>query len=332
MKYKKWFMLLTLISIFMLMSSSVEAQPTTKNKFVSEKHTPHEHSALLSTIKAEAPKRYIPPINARLDIVWHAIPGYNGLEVDIEKTYALAKKQKDWSNIQYVYREVPPKINLEDLEPAPIYRGNPEKQMVSIMINVAWGDEYISRILEILEKEQVHATFFFDGSWLSKHIDTAKEIAARGHELSNHAYSHKNMSRLSKQQAVQEISKTEALLSNQLGVKNMLFAPPSGDYSMETVKVAKALQLKTILWTVDTVDWKHPNPDSIIQKISIKIEPGAMVLLHPTNSSSRALEGMIKEIKRKGFVLDTVSELLSTKRIPAANTLILEEPIDKKST
>jgi probable sporulation protein (polysaccharide deacetylase family) len=186
--------------------------------------------------------------------------------------------------------------------------------MVSLMINVAWGDEFIPRILEILLKEQVHATFFFDGSWLKKHIETAKLIAAQGHELSNHAYSHKNMSQLSESQAKDEITKTEAILTNELGVKNTLFAPPSGDYNMETVKIAYGLNLKTVLWTIDTVDWKNPSPDSIIRKISKLIEPGAMILMHPTNSSSKALERMIKEIKRKELVIDTVSELLSNQR------------------
>ena len=65
--------------------------------------------------------------------------------------------------------------------------------MVSFMINVAWGNEYLPSMLETLRKENVHATFFLDGSWLKKNVEIAKKIQSEGHELSNHAYSHKDM-------------------------------------------------------------------------------------------------------------------------------------------
>lgn len=319
MMYRKWIkMAVYVILIFLVMISPVSAQK------------PVENADLLVQIKEEAAKKYVPAINARVDRVWHAIPGYIGLEVDVEKTYELAKNQSQSKEIHYIYQEVVPEINLEDLGPKPIYRGNPEKRMVSIMVNVAWGDEFIPTILDVFEKEQVRATFFFDGSWLSKHRSTAEQIAKLGHELSNHAYSHKNMSRLNRQMANEEIAKTEKLLK-QLGVNNRLFAPPSGDYNMETVRIAHELNLKTVLWLVDTVDWKHPSPDSIIQKISAQVEPGAMILMDPTHSSSKALAGMIKAIKRKGYRLDTVSELLSTKRVPEVSALIWKEPIHKKA-
>lgn len=306
MKYRRWTMMLLCFGL-------------TGNLFLFPANAEHsEDNNLLAMIKEEAAKRYVPAINARVDRVWHAIPGYNGREVDIEKTYEMARKNP--KRIEFIYRDIQPTVNLEQLGAEPIYRGNPGKPMVSIMVNVAWGDEYVPTILDVLEKEQVHATFFFDGSWLSKHMDTARQIGERGHELSNHAYSHKNMSRLSKNQATEEISKTEVLLK-QLHVHNHLFAPPSGDYSMETVRIAHALQLKTVLWTLDTVDWKHPSPDSIVQKVSNKVEPGTMILMHPTDSSSQALKGMIKSIKQKGFVLGTVSDLLSTKRVPEEHTL-----------
>ncbi|WP_314591044.1 polysaccharide deacetylase family protein [Paenibacillus terrigena] len=322
MKMKKRRLLLMIIVTIVFTCLPIGVQAETA-KIKSE---PKPRTEYLTQIREEAQKRFIPPINARLDHVWYAIPGYNGLEVDVEKTYDLAKHHSN-APIRYVYREVVPAINLHDLGPNPIYRGNPKKRMASLMINVAWGDEFIPNILDVLEKEQVRATFFFDGSWLSKHIDTAKIIAGKGHELSNHAYSHKNMSQLSRGQALKEIEKTEDLLRNQLGINNKLFAPPSGDYSKETVKIADALHLKTILWTVDTVDWRHPSPDAIISKIAKQVESGSLILMHPTNSSSRALKGMIQEIKRKGLILNTVSEVISTQRTPDFSPLILGEPV-----
>ncbi|MBE1446453.1 polysaccharide deacetylase family protein [Paenibacillus sp. OAS669] len=272
--------------------------------------------ALKQRIQQEAQRRYIAPINAKVDRVWKAIPGYNGLEVDIEQSLALTEQQPNTDNLKIVTKEIKPAIGLEQLGPQPIYKGNPNKPMVSLMINVAWGNEYLDKMLDVLEKEQVHATFFFDGSWLKNNIPTALKIKEKGHELSNHAYSHKNMSELSSAKATEEITKTQLLLEKELGVQNRLFAPPSGDFDQETVNIAHSLKLQTILWTLDTVDWMKPEPATIIRKISTKVEPGSLILMHPTASSSSALQQMIKIIKSKGLVLGTVSELISSNRVP----------------
>ena len=265
-------------------------------------------------IETAAAKLNAPPVDAVVDRVWKAIPGYNGLEIDVESTYRnalLAPKEP----IKLVYRQIEPKVSLNELGAEPIYRGNPAKPMVSLMINVAWGNQYIVPMLDILDEENVKATFFLDGSWLSKNPELATEMLKRGHEMENHAYTHPNMSTLSRARATVEIEKTQKLLKESLGVTNKWFAPPSGDFDQETVEIASSLGLKTVLWTVDTVDWRNPSPESIVAKITSKAEPGTLVLMHPTASSSKALKAMIRGIKAKGLLLGTVSQTLSAERL-----------------
>ncbi|MGG4146203.1 polysaccharide deacetylase family protein [Paenibacillus algorifonticola] len=273
---------------------------------------------LRASVLAESESRSIKPIDARIDRVWKAIPGYNGLEVDVEATVEKTIASGALSPILYVYKETSPRIKLADLGPLPIYKGNPNKKMVSLMINVAWGNEYITPILKTLNKEEVKATFFLDGSWLKKYPEIAKQIQAEGHEMSNHAYTHPKMSELSRNDAYLQISRTEDLLKSTLGVTNKWFAPPSGDFNQMTVQVAAEQRLRTVLWTIDTVDWTKPGADWIIRRISSRLEPGALILMHPTASSRDALTGMIREIKRQGYTLGPVSETLSEARIPAA--------------
>lgn len=270
---------------------------------------------LLGKIEAEAAKKRIEPVDARVDSVWKAIPGYNGQEIDVEETYKRALQRKAGEPIPYVYRQIPAKVTLNDLGQHPIYRGNPNKPMVSLMINVAWGNEYLKPMLDILDEENIKTTFFLDGSWLKKNPELAAEILKRGHEVENHAYSHPNMSQLSRSRAEMEIAKTQELLKESLGVKNKWFAPPSGDFDQQTVEIAHARGLKTVLWTLDTVDWRHPAPEAVVQKISSKAEPGFLILMHPTDSSSKALKGMIRGIRAKGLHIGTVSETLSPERL-----------------
>ena len=265
-------------------------------------------------IKEGAHKQNRPPINARIDPIWKAIPGYNGRVVDEAKTLQKTLQQNQKDSIQWVYREVKPTITLENLGAVPIYRGNPNKPAAALMVNVAWGTEYLPAMLEILKQEKIKATFFLDGSWLQKHPHEAKAIKDHGHEIGNHAFSHPLMSRLSAERIRQEIEKTEKYIGQILQVKSRWFAPPAGDYNQQVVDLAYQYQMKTILWTVDTVDWKKStSPERMIQRVNDQLGNGSLLLTHPTDRTVKALPEMIRIGKRKGIKWGTVSEVLSSK-------------------
>ncbi|MCM3742396.1 polysaccharide deacetylase family protein [Oceanobacillus luteolus] len=270
---------------------------------------------LYQKIESYDEKHKIDPIDAKVDKIWKAIPGYNGLRVDVNESYKNMEKDGRFDASKIVYKEVSPSIHLDDLEPEPIYRGNPQKSMVSLLINVAWGNEYIPKILEVLNEHQVKATFFFDGSWTKKNPDLAMMIHMEGHEIGNHAYSHPDLSQRSKAETMNELTKTNEVIESTLGIKPKWFAPPSGSFNMETVSVANQLNMKTILWTVDTVDWKKPAPSEMVSRVVAKVEKGSMVLMHPTKPVAEGLGAMITNIKAKGYQLGTVSDLMSEKRL-----------------
>lgn len=257
----------------------------------------------------------IEPIDAKIDSVWKAIPGYNGLEVNIEASYKKMKKNGRFDESKIVYKEVPPSIHLEDLNSEPIYRGNPQKPMVAFLINVAWGNEYIPGILKVLKEHKTKATFFLDGSWTKKNPDLAKMIKEAGHEIGNHAYSHPDLQQRSMAETTEELKKTNDVIEETLGIKPKWFAPPSGSFNKTTIQVADQLNMKTILWTVDTVDWRKPATSEMVSRIVSKVENGSMVLMHPTKPTAEGMEAMITGIKEKGYKLGTVSELMSEKRI-----------------
>ncbi|KIL80627.1 polysaccharide deacetylase family protein [Bacillus badius] len=276
--------------------------------------------SLLDQIKQEAKDRFVPPQDAQIDRVWKATPGYNGLKVDEKKSYQLMKKDGKFQESRLIYKQVPPKVHLEDLPPSPIYRGHPDKPMVSLAINVAWGEEYLPEMLEVLKKHSIHATFFFEGRWVKKHPDLAKMIVEAGHEGGNHSYTHPDMARLSEGRAREEIKKTNKVIESATGRRPQLFAPPSGSFTDHTVTVAHQLGMSTILWTVDTIDWKKPTPNALINRVISRVHPGAIILMHPTESSSASLDALIKQIKAKQLKIDTVSNLLSETRMIARHS------------
>jgi peptidoglycan-N-acetylglucosamine deacetylase len=270
---------------------------------------------LIKKISAYGDQHKIEPIDAKIDRVWKAIPGYNGLEVDIEASYKNMKSSAEMDTNKIVFKEVSPKIHLNDLDPSPIYRGNPEKPMVALLINVAWGNEYIPGILKTLKDSQVKATFFFDGSWVKNNPDLTTMINLGGHEIGNHAYSHPDLKLRSRNDTKDELNKTNDVIEATLGIKPIWFAPPSGSFNQETIHVADELGMKTILWTVDTVDWRKPETSEMVRRVLAGVSNGSMVLMHPTKPVSEGLETMISDIKGKGYQLGTVSDLMSEKRI-----------------
>ncbi|MEY8347340.1 polysaccharide deacetylase family protein [Bacillus cereus] len=270
---------------------------------------------LYKEIQKQAKRYSIEPQNAIIDKIWKAMPGYNGKEVDVEASYYNLKKTGEFDEKQLVYREVSPKTHLEDLSPAPIYRGHPHKKMVGLTINVAWGNEYLPRILETLRKHDVKATFFLEGRWVKENLSAAKMIVDAKQEVGNHSYTHPDMKTLSKSQIYEQLQKTNQMIEAATNQKVRWFAPPSGSFRDEVVEVADGLKMGTIMWTVDTIDWKRPEPEMILQRVMRKVHPGAIVLMHPTSPTAAALDTMISQLKKQGYKVGNITELLDEKRI-----------------
>ncbi|MED3467316.1 polysaccharide deacetylase family protein [Bacillus thuringiensis] len=266
-------------------------------------------------IQKHAKQYEIAPQNAMIDKIWKAIPGYNGRQVDIEASYNNMKKLKEFDQKYLEFKEVSPSVHLEDLSPAPIYRGHPNKKMVGLTINVAWGNEYLPRILEILKKHDVKATFFLEGRWVKENLRFAKMIVDAKQEVGNHSYTHPNMKTLSSDEIRDQLQKTNRMIEVATNQKVRWFAPPSGSFRDEVVKIADDFQMGTIMWTVDTIDWKRPEPDVLLQRVMRKIHPGAIILMHPTSSTAEALETMITKLKEQGYKVGNITELLDEKRV-----------------
>lgn len=272
---------------------------------------------LRSLIETWRVKHEIKAADAYIDKEWKAaVPGYNGRLIDVEASVQQMKLTGKPTVDQLVYREVEPSVTLEQLGAYPIYRGNPQKPAISFMINVAWGNEYLEPILQTLEKENVKTTFFFDGSWTRRYPELAQKIAKAGHEIGNHAYSHPDLQYSSPYQIRQEIGKTQQIIEKTVGIKPTLFAPPSGSFNSQVVSIAHAeFQMKTIMWTADTIDWQNPPVDVLIRRIDRKMGNGVLVLMHPTRATVQGLPALIRMAKQRGFTPTTVSEVISSKRL-----------------
>jgi len=198
---------------------------------------------------------------------------------------------------------------------APVQRGSQEKPIVGLMFNVDWGEEHLPKILDILKEKNVPATFFLTGAWAEKNPELTKRIAAEGHEIGNHGGSHVHVETISKQEFLALILKGEEKIAAASGNKpSKIFAPPYGEWTEDLVTYAYEIGYRTILWTVDTVDWREPPPETIWKRALAGAGPGALILLHPTEPTVKALPVIIDGLKEKNLSTGTISEILFTSR------------------
>jgi peptidoglycan/xylan/chitin deacetylase (PgdA/CDA1 family) len=138
-----------------------------------------------------------------------------------------------------------------------------------------------------------------------------REISREGHEIANHGLYHGHPNKMGRTELQKLIVENARLLDEVTGEPPVkLFAPPYGEFNNEVLAVAGNLGYRTILWTIDTVDWKRPAPEVIIQRVTERIEPGAIILMHPTAPTVEALSPIIKNLKEQGYSFLPVGKLL----------------------
>lgn len=195
---------------------------------------------------------------------------------------------------------------------APVYQGSSNEKKVALTFNVVWGEEYVPQILDTLRENETTATFFIGGQWAEDFPHLTRQIAQDSHEIGNHGYSHPHPDNISSNANLEEIKKTEITIENACGIKTKLFAPPYGERGKTVLKAADDAGYHTILWSVDTIDWQRPDPSIIEKRVVEKVHNGAIVLMHPTAPTVHALPAIIANLKKEGFEIVKVSNLLES--------------------
>ena len=193
----------------------------------------------------------------------------------------------------------------------PIYSVERSDKVVALGINCAWSDEDVPKFLEILKAENVPATFFVVGQWAEKYPESTRMLFDAGHEIQSHSYSHPDMATLSREQIISQVQKSEQAITQITGVRPTLFRPPSGSYNDTLVETLEELGYYCIQWDCDTIDWKNPTPEEMINRVAKKVQPGSILLLHlGAQNTPAALPGILQELKLQGYKFLKVSEMI----------------------
>ncbi|MBD5460026.1 MAG: polysaccharide deacetylase family protein [Lachnospiraceae bacterium] len=195
----------------------------------------------------------------------------------------------------------------------PIYCVETDQPYIALSFDAAWGNEDTSKILEILKKHDVKATFFMTGGWVESYPDDVKAILADGHDLGNHSENHKNMSQISDAEKKEELMEPHRKVKELTDYDMFLFRPPYGDYDNAVVNVARECGYYAIQWDVDSLDWKDYGVDSIIRTVTEHkhLGNGSIILCHNgAKYTAEALDTLITTLKEKGYTFVPISKLI----------------------
>lgn len=166
---------------------------------------------------------------------------------------------------------------------------------------------YTPRILKTLKENNSVATFFVVGNRVPMYSDTVKKAYDMGCEIGNHTYEHKSLPTLSETEVKRQISKTNKEVKKAIGEKPVIMRPTGGATNNN---IKKWVGMPSIIWSIDTLDWKTRNADSTKRAVLDHVKDGDIVLMHDLYSATAtASETIIPELVRRGYQLVTVSEL-----------------------
>jgi len=181
------------------------------------------------------------------------------------------------------------------------------------------NDPHTLRLLEVLARHRVRATFFLIGRYAKQRPELAREIAEAGHAIGNHTFSHPNLIFASNSQTRAELQQCEQAVYDAVGQRPRLFRPPFGGRRPGTLRLARSLGLTTVMWGVTGWDWRDRPAEYVEQKIRKQICGGDVILLHDgshlapgadRSATVRATDRLIARYKAERYEFVTIPEMM----------------------
>lgn len=178
--------------------------------------------------------------------------------------------------------------------------------------------EHTEKLLDILERHQAKATFFVVGPNAESNPGTMKRMVRAGHELGNHTWHHPVLPQLTDAQVRYEFDSTDEVIRKITGNRTKMNRPP---YGASNPRVNRLMPSASIMWSIDTLDWRHRDAATSIAVVKEQLSPGAIVLFHDIHAPSvAAIEPLLKHFAAKGYHPVTVSQILASSKLKPGAT------------
>jgi peptidoglycan/xylan/chitin deacetylase (PgdA/CDA1 family) len=189
------------------------------------------------------------------------------------------------------------------------------------------NDPHTLRLLDVLAKHNVQATFFMIGRFVRQRPDIARAVTAARHVIGNHTFTHPLLIFKSEAQTREELGDCSQALHDAIGPHSNLFRPPFGGRRPATLRIARELGMETVMWNVTGYDWNAPPASKIEQKVARQMRGGDVILLHDGGHKSMgadraqtviATDNLIRRYRNRGYEFVTVLEMMGAVSLQAS--------------
>lgn len=169
--------------------------------------------------------------------------------------------------------------------------------------------KYTTSLLDGLRKRGVRATFFLQGQCIEGKEEVIKQMQEDGHLIGNHTFHHVQLTKLSDEQAKQEVVSTSNAIYEITGIYTSYIRPPFGEWKKG---LDYNVTMIPVLWTIDSRDWYTQNTPVIVNEVMKQVEDGDIILMHDCYKTSveSALQ-IVDQLKEQGYELVTVDEMIA---------------------
>jgi peptidoglycan/xylan/chitin deacetylase (PgdA/CDA1 family) len=206
-------------------------------------------------------------------------------------------------------------------------RGMRGSKQIALTYDDGPNDPHTLRLLDVLAKHSVRATFFMIGRYVQQRPDIARAVAQAGHIIGNHTFTHPLLIFKPEAQTRAELVDCQQALQEAIGKPANLFRPPFGGRRPATLRIARSLGLQPVMWNVTGYDWTAPPAAVIEKKVARQMRGGDVILLH--DGGHRALgadraqtviatDNLIRRYRDQGYEFVTVEEMRAFSRQPTA--------------
>ncbi|MFQ5639259.1 MAG: polysaccharide deacetylase family protein [bacterium] len=233
----------------------------------------------------------------------------------IRNTFSLVTLQSILSDLSHL-------VALERLGPVIteriLWQADTQQPRIALTFDDGPHPENTPRLLEVLNKTSVPATFFLIGQHITAHFRLAQQIVAAGHETANHTFTHPLLWKLNDQEILSEIERTDTLLRDLNGAHPQFLRPPMGLFSKRVLDVVEQAGYQTVVGDVYPRDPHLPGKDKIVRRVLHRVENGSIIILHDggnfgntdRSQTIAAVEEFIPILKERGLEFVKLSELL----------------------
>ena len=185
--------------------------------------------------------------------------------------------------------------------------GTEEVGAVALTFDDGPNARYTEALLDGLKEREVRASFFLVGQCIEGNEDTVRRMAEEGHLIGVHCMEHRDLTREPEEEAVRQLMDTAAMIGAVTGRTPEYIRPPFGKWSSG---LQEAVPMETVLWSVDSLDWKLQDTDRIVRRVLKDTEDGDIILMHDEfQTSVEAAMEIIDNLLAKGYTFVTVDEL-----------------------